>query len=836
MDHLDRSKAAAFPQPRIPYVCLQPYNGESFMSYPSSQGYDLQKARECDFERDWQSHVAEAQLPLANTKLVLESFLQSWLFFGLLCELHTAVGLTFDQESFISEDTSVTVVCSGQKIGKIKRLNTEPLHDLFVTWYDLSQELEHEDVEQLCRPINGSLSILYQISYRLTTKSQNYVDDDLLLSFMSLGQSTEHALQWIAQTSLLGRQVPRGRSTVVQQRQNDATPWLPEPRGWDAPNRLFTKLICNGWCPNEVETLRKNFQVNEVVYASQLRRVGDRGKHRVCTPALCGAANIDDATYRTQHHPGFCERDTCTEVRIDYARICEIIEADSTPLIQARADDATISFRVAPDTIEQGEAAGAKVPYVAVSHVWAHGLGNNKRNALPSCQMKALYRYTSSIPDFWDGKNISVFWIDTLCVPVQHDHLRKRAIAGMSRVYREAKHVLVLDEALMRTSLLRNDNDSLDGDMVKPGQMVVSHGQLIHQKELTFVIMFSDWWRRLWTLQEGLLNTSVHLLIGEGIICLQDVVMASGEDHVSNRADMSSDALKWCLHNLIDRKWEFNHISHRRKVLSLLFNRTTSHASDEPACLATLMGLDVAKILEAPRETRMEQFYMELNKVPAALLFVPGARLQKPGFRWAPSTFLGSQGPGSRFVFTLLQDRYDYEAKATAEGLEVESPSFQLSLMGAAPTCGFYIMPGEPGTLPEPSSVDSPEPDYTVTSVTHQDTSYDKRLWHGLEAKNMSDIVVLIPKGRDINYHQTPAVLAAHPTPCSPESTMWTAKYVCSVHLFTNTFDMYNSAGTGSVRARVEQEMNSLNAGKGYTGGVAWVRNDRPRISKWLIT
>lgn len=52
-------------------------------------------------------------------------------------------------------------------------------------------------------------------------------------------------------------------------------------------------------------------------------------------------------------------------------------------------------------------------PYVAISHVWSHGLGNAKENSLPWCQVLKLFdvvrRYVN--PSFG-------LWVDTLTVPI----------------------------------------------------------------------------------------------------------------------------------------------------------------------------------------------------------------------------------------------------------------------------------------------------------------------------------------------------------------------------------------------------------------------------------
>jgi hypothetical protein len=56
--------------------------------------------------------------------------------------------------------------------------------------------------------------------------------------------------------------------------------------------------------------------------------------------------------------------------------------------------------------------------YVAISHVWAHGLGNEKQNALAECQ---LMRIKGILVTFTQAEGLSTepaIWIDTMCIPV----------------------------------------------------------------------------------------------------------------------------------------------------------------------------------------------------------------------------------------------------------------------------------------------------------------------------------------------------------------------------------------------------------------------------------
>src|SRR5205814_1927736 len=81
--------------------------------------------------------------------------------------------------------------------------------------------------------------------------------------------------------------------------------------------------------------------------------------------------------------------------------------------------------------------------YIAISHVWADGLGNCRSNSLPSCQAKLLHqrvRAASPVP-LKDGERMC-FWIDTPCVPLRPNNERKSAIKQMRQVYAGASRVL----------------------------------------------------------------------------------------------------------------------------------------------------------------------------------------------------------------------------------------------------------------------------------------------------------------------------------------------------------------------------------------------------------
>ncbi|KKY15403.1 putative het domain [Diplodia seriata] len=270
-------------------------------------------------------------------------------------------------------------------------------------------------------------------------------------------------------------------------------------------------------------------------------RFGDRQRHQLCRADACTANNIDEQTYRTQHTP---ECTDCEDVVLDYETICSTIRAGKTPLVVSIETDGHIKFAVtSDDAVPNGRnPRTGKLPYICISHVWSHGLGNVHRNALPRCQLEILHKRTA--PLLTDAAlPFSVFWIDTVCVPVNpcDRALRRRAIASMASVYRNSVCVLVLDESLMQTAI-----------HAKPSAVPTFRlTDLIDQRELTFRIIFSDWWRRLWTLQEGVLSATFFVAFAEGPVHFQRTVMARADDHSRNLAHSSSPVIKDMLLNLV---------------------------------------------------------------------------------------------------------------------------------------------------------------------------------------------------------------------------------------------------------------------------------------------
>ncbi|KAF7511703.1 hypothetical protein GJ744_003866 [Endocarpon pusillum] len=217
------------------------------------------------------------------------------------------------------------------------------------------------------------------------------------------------------------------------------------------------------------------------------------------------------------------------------------------------------------------------------------------------------------------GRATANLWLDTLCIPVQsqcHEY-RDRCIHDMHKIYREAVAVVVLDPDLQQATRVS-----------KPVEIVAR-------------LLCSLWKMRLWTYQEGSIaldlefsdseDDNVHKHMNRDIVEFQ---ITRSLRNVCRKFIMSS--ARWDLEN--------NPESTLDDMLRAVSHRGTSRPDDETICIATLMHLDPAPLLDALPRHRMTMLLQMLPWIPKLALFAYGPRQQAPGSRWAPLKFITPYG------------------------------------------------------------------------------------------------------------------------------------------------------------------------------------------------
>lgn len=193
----------------------------------------------------------------------------------------------------------------------------------------------------------------------------------------------------------------------------------------------------------------------------------------------------------------------------------------------------------------------------------------------------------------------------------------------MRETYASADKVLVLDRGL--------------------GAVSISATTL----EIYLRLQLSNWMRRLWTLQEGILGKTVILQLLDGTKELSQIDKAmSQEEHQLRRfiyTRYSFDSYS-VLGTFVRQGERPQHLSFD-SYSKLLQWRSTSKQADETVCLMSMLGMsefleDLLKLEDNDYTGRMIHFFKSLTAIPISVLYQPPPRLPTFGFRWAPKSFL----------------------------------------------------------------------------------------------------------------------------------------------------------------------------------------------------
>ena len=621
------------------------------MTYPSRTGSlpDLYLVGLFPGQLPYAHQMQLASLP----KPYLQSFYQNWLFFGLI---HEILGNLYVPEDFLYEchdhDGYTRAVSSTKLIAAleawvahIQANTTKPLP----TFAHIAQ--------CLCMT-HAALSV---------EAIRSTLDPHIRLSLASLGQSFAYAANKAFNTESLG--------------QNDRCPstwcWLIDDDYWKV------RFLAHGWCITEIKlVLDTTMSLQTRHFLASLDKKDVERDHQGCDMLQCVAYQNDLGVYQTQHVSKECD---CEEISVDPEVLSNILKTKALPLIRVRQGHTLEELSV------DISASRPTSRYVALSHVWADGLGNPQANALPRCQLSNLRKVVQDLEVTARSRNSGdhriqdqdegvgeegakeneelLLWCDTLCCPVQTKEAKHLALEYMYQTYRNAEYVLVLDASLTRYNV-----ESLDID------------------EVSMRVCTSPWMRRLWTLQEGALPAVTHRLwfqFAHKAVDLRELRINARDKYLSSigHKGLAGDMLRR-LGSFANIFLEDSHLHPRAdltKIMEALHHRSVSLLSDEPVLIGNLLGLDAAQILNGDDGVvaqRMHRLWRLMpsaaHGIPSGLLFRVGPRLTEPGFRWAPATLLIDNDAN---ILLQSSEREEDQASLTpSDGLFVRMHGFRLSL------------------------------------------------------------------------------------------------------------------------------------------------------------
>ncbi|KAI6103522.1 hypothetical protein F5141DRAFT_211574 [Pisolithus sp. B1] len=351
-----------------------------------------------------------------------------------------------------------------------------------------------------------------------------------------------------------------------------------------------------GWCPYLIRIMSE--RVCTLTYASTQRPFlrGGLNMHSHCTREKCAANNINSEYYTNPHTTSAC---VCAYNHPLFFDVAELLSHGHIPVVQRNEEHHNFVVGTSSDT-----------PYVAISHVWADGLGSTTEKGLPMCQINALVLVTQRFI------SNGAFWIDSLCVPEVRD-LRKRAIGLMSKTYRDAQVVLVLDSGIRSCSVSAPREEKL------------------------LRVLSSGWMQRLWTLQEALLAKKLVFLFHDGTVTIDDLLPTRSDFDVIDVLLISLAAEVFRLTKYKRYSFSMDDGFTIADVTTCLRHRTTSKAEDETLAISGLLNVNTAELVNLAPQQRIRSLLLAVGRIPRESIFLTGEKLSDFGFSWAPSTLMG---------------------------------------------------------------------------------------------------------------------------------------------------------------------------------------------------
>ena len=450
MDHLTRPFGIELTEDdEVPYVSSNDYHEVPFLEYvKTKEAYQVA----ADMVDASTTSLYEPTLVISE----LERFLQTWLFFGLLQE---TLGELFDQDDFVRGTHFKVVISTKTLPGKLRQWMNDP-------------NLDQKRLTHLHQCLKMTLIALVATPREFNAKLK-----------IGIAATAE-----IIGTSLILAAKARDISTGIV---SNLLYW----GNFDEPSlRVAEMQKRHGWCPALASsTLGKFYSLQSKMYLSKITKPYKRGAHDDCSFEGCRALQIDPSTYKSLHrHSGICK-----DVKADQVEVVKVLKDGKNALLDLVLNQTSSEISV---TIV---AAQPNSWYIALSHVWADGLGNTKENSLPQCQLRHIYdlltRFCTEESAQGDRKR-PYLWLDTLCCPVDPEY-KLLALAKMPDVYREASQVLVLDSSL-----------------------TVIDCRHLQPIEILSRVFSSNWIFRLWTLNEANLALKIWMQFRDGIIELGQVL------------------------------------------------------------------------------------------------------------------------------------------------------------------------------------------------------------------------------------------------------------------------------------------------------------------------
>lgn len=626
--------------PAIPYLCRFEYDQGPFLGYPERLG--LPNLELDDTWRFPSLNIFHKRFLAEMSPAELKPLLQNWLFFGLLHEL---LEDKYHHEDFIALSTH------------------DGVEKKTVTTATLLTRLQEREV-QIKQDVTSIPAL-----YKHLARCLNLTHACLEVEFPDFDNDLKFHLASVAE--LLGYAVSKACNVAW----TDDPGLSLHPVEWGTSTRKqFQKSLLldrSGCCPSKIKMLIEDFGSSPQAFSfAAVCAYVDRApsNHTSCDEKICRLTSSATSPKVPHHASESCK---CQLLQVDEKLLADCLEKGCLPLLRIRETNID-------EIMVEVVASKDDSCYVALSHVWADGLGNPKATALPRCQLSRVKALVENLDfDYLPetagsgrpgNKSEILLWCDTLCCPVQDKSAKNMALLQMYCTYERASVVLVLDQGL------------------------ISH----HQGRASVIqacirVATSRWMTRLWTLQEGALPAKKNRLWFQ--FTKTALPLWSLYQHLF---ELSANDIQWrgIISSIIRRLNTFTHLFNIASTKSQgasfkdvsrgLLYRSVTVPSDEPLIIATLMGLDLSRILACKPRKRILVLWRMITTSPLGvdkgILFHTAPTLKRRGLRWAPRSLLFTHMSFARPAPCEPDNRASLAKVGNTKGLVAELAGIRISV------------------------------------------------------------------------------------------------------------------------------------------------------------
>lgn len=417
MEHLPQLLKPTKPFAEVPFLRSDQftYDGKGISGFPERCGFTF-----TGFDPHCKDREASACF-------------QSWLFFGTLIEVFGAYNIPILQEDFVRVTTDDREV-----------ITTVHLQDYIAAWIVRVSDIDFNCLEKdrvQARPNSGKKSVVRGhaiastvVAAELVLRRRCSISEAIHIQRQSHGEFK----QWLeCGEEIIEEEVRRIRDVFQmiarELREHGSRFQAVEDSIWDSVLILCTTLLNaasaiyryhrwdfkseillneiqsrtiprlfneNQWCPREKKIIRDlvNGDHCALYLCAHLDRPQDQRIHHNCTATMCYAYQLDSSKYRTRHVNEACN---CAFIGLGEA-YAEDLRLQARKETYKLRPAAVITYQQGSVNVVNVSLLGAEVSrlshskvmsqqhFVAISHVWADGLGNPHSNTLPICQLARL--------------------------------------------------------------------------------------------------------------------------------------------------------------------------------------------------------------------------------------------------------------------------------------------------------------------------------------------------------------------------------------------------------------------------------------------------------------